>query len=290
MNKNINVKKIVLILTAIVGISFLLLGAYFLLAFNDVIDIGMETHNIDEEKIFDIENIDEIYIDTTSTDINVISTNESEVKAHFYGTVKGGYTSLIPKLVAEEKGSNINIDINRKNVINIGFGFVSGDVKLDVYIPEKYEEDLKINTTSGDIEISRIKVNNFYLDSTSGDISGIEMETVKSTIDTTSGEVDLEEYIGDLNLESISGDINIEYKKFNNDMKIETTSGNVELLLPKDSKFNFAIDTTSGEIETDIPVTLKGDIDDDHLEGQVGDSDNDINIDATSGDVEVNYN
>lgn len=68
---------------------------------------------------------------------------------------------------------------------------------------------------------------------------------------------------------------------------MESSSGEIEITLPTASQFGIKVNTSSGNIRTDFPVTQEGKIDEDNLEGTVGDSSNQITITTSSGDVRI---
>ncbi len=73
---------------------------------------------------------------------------------------------------------------------------------------------------------------------------------------------------------------------FYNNITITASSGDVDIILPKDAEFNIKASTTSGDIGSSFPVTVTGKLKN-NLNGKVGNSNNTININTTSGDISI---
>lgn len=270
--------------------------------------------SISNEKKFDITGIKEIYVSTSSPDINIIPTDDTEVKAHLHGNVKAKSEEYIPNLVCSNSNSKILIELKRTqnssfNIFN--FGSWSGDLILDVYIPREYSNCIVSKVSSGNLDIKNLEVSNLTCKSSSGNIviKSVKAKTGKInassgtiTIDelegqfqisSSSGTINLSHCIGSLNLSASSGKINasnlrgnlesstssgtayIQYDKLDNiNTNITTSSGSVKLNIPEDSQFNIETKTSSGSINTDFPIVVKNTIKRNDLEGKVGENPN----------------
>ncbi|WP_373861673.1 DUF4097 family beta strand repeat-containing protein [Clostridium tagluense] len=117
-----------------------------------------------------------------------------------------------------------------------------------------------MDTTSGDAIIGNLQLDKFKFDTTSGDILG----------------------------GSVSGSFKFNYKDFGNDINIDTTSGDVELKLPKKSEFKLDFDSTSGDLKNDFPIKITEETDKHEIKGTVGNGNKTIKIDTTSGNAILN--
>ncbi|MTI48702.1 MAG: DUF4097 domain-containing protein [Firmicutes bacterium] len=283
---------------------------------------------VDVKKSFSIKDINRIYIKVSSPNINLIETNEDKLKVHFHGEVSTNNENNIPQLFCEVEEGKINIEVKIEKTSNfnlIGFNSWRGSLVLDVYLPNTYKEDLITKASSGDTYISNISIYNLECNSSSGNIvanyikasisnfrtsSGdalfenyegkLSISTssgkakVKShkgplDISTSSGSIDIEDLNGDLNASTSSGKLNAKYNDFNEcTSDIKTSSGKVSLGLPPESCFKIHAKASSGNIDIEFPVTVKGTIKQNHLNGFVGDSSNStINIKTSSGNVNI---
>ena len=277
--------------------------------------------NIDIEKVFDTVGINSISVDTSSTDVHFIPENRSDIKVHLIGYVSSGE----PELRAEQNGEELDVYTRNNNNGVITIGFNISNLKLNIYVPSDYSKDLKIRTSSGVVELGKLNVENFTYDASSGDLKGEDFtskssriktssgvvklngfggdlelktssgdavieyakESTSTNIITSSGEIKLRNIAGDLNSRSQSGDIEVDYAIFKNKVDMKSSSGQVELMLPTDSEFGIKVNTSSGDIRTDFSVAQSGEIDEDNLEGTVGNSSNQIEINTSSGDVRI---
>jgi lia operon protein LiaG len=296
-----NVKKFVMWLAIIMFASFATAG--IILAVTGNLSIAVE--QIDESKTFEVQEINKIYIDIVSTDINIISTNEEEIRVHFYGEVSTNKKMELPSLVAYQSGDELRIEIIQPKTILIGISIWR--TKLDIYIPEDSIEVLKADTISSDTSVNNLKVDEFDLGTVSGDFKGESLFANELKLGLTSGDVNLKDYTGNIDVKTISGDVvledgsqndNIEVVTVSGDvyveqedssnMNIRTTSGDIEINLSEDAQFYLKATTVSGDIETRFPIKVISSSRRD-LEGIVGSDEKEIIVSTTSGHIDVGY-
>ncbi|MGF7058527.1 DUF4097 family beta strand repeat-containing protein [Brassicibacter mesophilus] len=290
MKGNINMRNLVLILVVVVIVSFTISGTYFYLTMATAGDfvnfeVGVE-RIIDEEKTFDVESTEEIYIDSTSTDVSIIPVDDNKIKVRLYGKFKANKNNKGATLTANISNNKLNIQVKHKD--NFIVGFYSGIEKLDVYIPKNYTNDITIKSSSADVDVSNMSINSLDFKTDSGNLLMESFSSKKTVIKTSSGDVEANGFNGDLNVDSSSGDVEIEYEEFNNNIDITSSSGDVTLKLPVASQFHLKAKTSSGDIMNKFPISVVGEIEDDFLEGYVGNSDSKIIVHTDSGNIIIN--
>lgn len=130
---------------------------------------------------------------------------------------------------------------------HLGIAVVSGDVEV-----EAASTHIELESVSGDVEIR-------------GNNSRLEMETVSGDLRASgiTGAADIESVSGDLELMAsdlqslqagtVSGDVTIETSlTANARVELETHSGEIELMLPADTRFDFDSDTFSGDVDNEF--------------------------------------
>jgi hypothetical protein len=175
----------------------------------------------------------------------------------------------------------------------------SGDIEAS-----QIAAGLDIKTTSGDISLNEI-VGPLSIVTTSGDISLEDSQVLGANIATTSGEVYLDGVTNTVIVQTISGDVVIDG---GNQARLELSStsgkisyrgtlasgshllnsisGEVSLNLPESSSFVIDANSISGEISSDFPIntTISSE---NTLQGQVGSGDALLQINTTSGDINI---
>ena len=296
-----NIKKFVMWIAIVMFASFAIAAIVLVVTG----DFSIAREQIDESKTFDVQGVNEIYIDTVSTDINIIPTNKEEIEVHFYGEVSTNIKRVIPSLVAYKSGDELRIEILQPKTFFIGFNIWR--TKLDVYIPESSIEALKIETVSSDTSVSNLKVDKFSFGAVSGDFKGESLFASDLKINSISGDISLRDYTGNINVDVVSGDIalvdgsqndNIEVVKVSGDvyieqedssnMNISSTSGDIEINLSEDAQFYLKAKAISGHIENRFPIKIisSGRRE---LEGIVGSDEKEIIVSTTSGDIDIDY-
>jgi len=132
------------------------------------------------EQSYDIQSINNIKINTISSDIKFKPSTDNNLKVIAYGNEDSEF-----KIKQDDYNLNINYDI--KN--NFCIGICYQEDYIVIYIPNTYNNKININTTSGDI-------------------SGIDLTNADIDLITTSGDIQINN-INKLDALSTSGDINI---------------------------------------------------------------------------------
>ena len=287
MRNNTNIQKTVIWLVVIAVVSLTIAAIAFFSTENYMVSFrnrnNFEGNPIDEVNTFGIYQLKEIYIHSVSSDVSVFSTDEEEIKIHFYGRTALKSEKASPKLITNLEGSKLKIEIEYPKVI-----FYNADVVLDVYIPQDYTGNINIDAVSADVDISNLEINNFQCKTVSGDLKIKSLGSDNLKLNTTSGEVNIMDFTGNLKADSVSGDINVRYRVFDNNIDVKTISGKVEIDLPQYAEFYLKTNTVSGEVVAKFPITIISFNKMKQLEGTVGTGDNRIIIDTVSGDIYIN--
>ena len=307
---NSEVKRIikVTLLIIVIAVGFALLSAKInggsILNADKEVSVLTGKGNIDEMKEFDMSSINNIFVDTVSSDVNIILSKDNNIKVHFYGTASE--MSKAPKLEANLNGDKLNISIKHSKQIMSIVNF-NLNTKLDVYIPENYKKSIDIETVSGEVSMDELQFDGFKIHTVSGDVdinsiiaSVTDFGSVSGSIDikaissksngfeTTSGDVKIDSITGDIKAKSVSGSVTAIYKEFNNDIQAETVSGDVKLSLPQDSAFNIDFSTMSGDLDNEFPLLVTGKIEKRNIKGTVGNGQKTIRVETVSGDAALN--
>ncbi len=296
-----NIKKFVLWITAFMFGCFITAGAIMAVIGNLSLTVG----DVDDSKTFKASEINEIYIDVTSTDINITEAEGDEILVNFSGEVSTNRKMDLPELVAYKTGDELHVEIKRPATFLLGINIWR--TRLDIYIPRDSLEVLEIDTVSADAGIAALDVGRFGFSSTSGDFNGRGLIADSIKLNSTSGDFILEDYTGDLNIHTTSGDLMLEDGTLNenigittvsgdvyieqedsSNMDIRTTSGEVGINLSKDARFYLRIRTTSGDIANRFPIQITSS-GRKSMEGVVGSEENEIEISTTSGDISLDY-
>lgn len=314
MFENKNMKKIVLWLTVVVlvcfGIGLLIFnitggykGNYVGVNFGSLITSkDSKEYSVNDEKTAAIQGINEITVEASSADINIIPEKRNDVKAHLYGNITATFET---KLYLNSSGGTMEISTDKQK--GISFSVLGSSLKLDIFVPESYNNNLKVNTASGKINaVNKMNLKDVSFDLSSGNVSmkdltcenltakcssgainGENIITKSSDVDITSGSINLTGFKGNLNGETTSGKIYIDYSDFDNNVDLKATSGNIEVRLPDYAQFKLQSKATSGRVSCKFPITVDDSEKRNELNGVVGNGKNSVNVNTTSGNVVI---
>ena len=172
-------------------------------------------------------------------------------------TVFGFICKVKVYLPANQKFSNVKIE------------GTSSDISID----SLYSEDFYLDTTSGEIDIEEISTKELTSKTTSGEISFGKISCDTATITSNSGEINIDDFYGEYfkvnttsgeidiyNIDteyfaagSTSGKISLDFKNIiSAKSQIKTTSGEINIFVPKNSSFNVAVSSSSGTFKDKI--------------------------------------
>ena len=154
-------------------------------------------------------------------------------------------------------------------VINMGGSSVT------IQVPAFAVPHVRLQTTSGDIEVQHVALTDLSITTTSGDIDVDVDENeslARAEIRTTSGEVEISAYVEELSVVSTSGDVNVEGRVERlsastisgnidlhadvQDMSFKSVSGDVFLEFDGEAVREIRGSTVSGDIDIELPDGL----------------------------------
>lgn len=195
----------------------------------------------------------------------------------------------VGKMTAANVNGDLTLDVSSSDVTASGMrGSLmvdagSGDVRVT-----DATGDLNLDTGSGNVVVSNAKGDSLLVDTGSGDVALDHADVRHLKIDTGSGNADATAVRSqDVYIDTGSGDVTMELLAGGGSIDVNTGSGQVNLTLPADYGAMLLLDTGSGEIDLGgIPVTVTK-LQEDHVEGRIGDGKARLHVDTGSGDVRL---
>ncbi|MCX7747480.1 MAG: DUF4097 domain-containing protein [Clostridia bacterium] len=277
-------RKNILILVAITVISFSIAGVLFITTdASKLFDEGSK-NEVNIERSFQSEGVRDVKIDVSSADVRIIPVEEKDIKVHLTGWASKSRSS---ELKTELKDGRLVIEVEKNEKFRITIFSIVNDLTLNVYMPKAYSENLKVNTVSGNVYLDKFSLKNLECDTVSGNIRLDSVVSKAARLNTVSGEGELEDCSGDLDFKSVSGGLDARYNTFSNNIKADTTSGDVQIKLPESAEFEIKYDTMSGDYESDFPVTVTGKGSNSGFRGYNGSDKNKIEVNTVSGNLNV---
>lgn len=206
-----------------------------------------ELKEFDEKILDDVKNIEKISIESESIDINVLTSNSSNVESHLHGSAfVDGNIELNTEVVGEE----LIITVTSEGSYTIEDSYL----QLDVAIPKKMNV-IKVNGISSNIELAE------------------NVETERMLLKTVSGQIYSSATSSDIVADTTSGDINL-YLSAKQDIGVDVSavSGDVCISLNNIENANVYSNSMSGDVIN-------------HLREEKGGYEANLNIGTVSGDI-----
>lgn len=275
--------------------KYLITVLLFVLCYLSIFANGISEKDDERVSLFGVNSI-EIY--TSSGDIEIVTENRKDIYLKLKSYRNG------PELFID-KGNTLKIEV-KKPKFRL-FSFNRGKVKLTVVLPNDYNDNLKIVSSSGDVRASGLELQNLDIKLSSGDLNteNITGESVKLSASSgdmelknvavedmdvvlSSGSLEIDGFIGRLNGRLSSGSVDMKIDKLIDDIKFKLSSGNIKIDFAKkvlDAELDLR--TSSGDVEVNFPVLITGKQKNNRLTGKAGNGKYKINITCSSGDISL---
>lgn len=258
---------------------------------------------LQKEENISLDNIDNIMLDFSSTNIEFLTTDKTELRVVQW---VGGNLKDDEKFTFSKEGNTLSIKEGSNHVSFYLFNF--GSRKIEVYIPTAYKKNLDAKLTSGNINLSSnislgsikttqssgnlnagssITADEASFKTSSGNMKVEELLTKTYQINASSGNVEINSLSGSGQIEVSSGNIKIDYKDIEEYSKVKASSGNLSLSVPKDMSFEFHGKCTSGDISSNLDLNYKNKRGNE-AEAKIGDGPyKNISADTNSGNIKI---
>lgn len=273
--------------------------------------------DIVNEMNFDLSNISELTIAYDDEQITFFeSDNEKLIVKEHMNRARRSYFANVT-----EKENTLHISEGAKPISKDAFSRY-----IEVYLPMSYQKDLTVTATSGNIDLSKVKLqlNSLRVDCTSGGVTLAEVLAKNVSISSTSGSLEIgrinadqirfsttsaniscKELIGAVNCVSSSGNIeiqsaagsgvykannsgalNVTYIKITGDVSLFNKNDAIALTLPSELDFHFIATTKNGSVTTNFQSSIT--VNGRITSGAVGTNPNvTISAETTNGDIRV---
>lgn len=309
---NIRLKKILLVIWLIIAVGFTTLLIHGILSksgssgFLRLIGNSMESKlTIKKDEKIELNTINKINLDFSSSDIIVQTTNEPNIRV-----VQKSASTLTDdeKFTVSKMDNEVTIKRSNSQKMFSIFNFGKLEEKIELYIPEIYNNDLAIRSSSGNIEfISDISLGNINCNASSGNLVGENNITAKDInltassgnislgslisnnykFEASSGNIRINSLSGSGELQTASGNIHVECKYILEHLTATVGSGNVDLVIPKGLSFEFNGICSSGSIKSNFDLNYKNE-DGNEATSKIGSGPyKQIDVKTSSGNISI---
>ncbi|MCA9487467.1 MAG: DUF4097 family beta strand repeat protein [Nanoarchaeota archaeon] len=235
--------KTIIIWAVIFVVSTAIGGALFLTS-TEFIDYT--TGNYDSVQVNDslVLPFGDLEINSLSTDIEIIETDSNMVKVELVGRYTEGSYANSPRLeiLEGEKNTVVNIVYPKYKLV---LGFAQNRLKLNVYVPKGFTNELYLSTASGDVDGANFEAGSLKIKTLSGNAKIMNLNSDYLEVSSASGDVDLENAITD-RINTISGNVKIN-SFIERNLNVKTVSGDVKINDLGNKKFRVYFESVSGD-------------------------------------------
>jgi len=243
----------------------------------------------------------------TETSLRLVSSSGDLAASGVTGTVELRTNS--GDIRVEEVNGAVSARSSSGNVTLAGLS-ETGDLEVktvsgDLVLRDVTADSLVAHTSSGQIQVEDITLDGALdMENSSGDVTAVGVRAISCRLASVSGDLTLDGCSGPLDLQTYSGAVEVRNAieaelalgttsgkiRFSGSLhtrgehRVESTSGDVHLVLPADAAFDLDVETDSGDIQTDFAVTMT-DFDRKHVAGEVNGGGPLLRISTSSGNI-----
>lgn len=209
---------------------------------------------ISEEKVINNNNVSSVIIDTNNVRVNINPTTDSNMKVKLDGEVN---PNVKRTLAADEKDSTLLISYKEKQQrwFNFDISEVLAPLTLNVYLPEKQYDSLKVSNSNGYVSAKKLNVTHFNINTSNGRVELREINSQKVIAEANNGIMDFKDIMAqNIHVKSNNGRIMLDHVEG----EIEGQSKNGSLTLKTnelDRNLNFTTHNGKINIETEKEPT-----------------------------------
>ncbi|SCC42045.1 DUF4097 family beta strand repeat-containing protein [Bacillus mycoides] len=209
---------------------------------------------ISEEKVINNNNVSSVIIDTNNVRVNINPTTDSNMKVKLDGEVN---PNVKRTLAADEKDSTLLISYKEKQQrwFNFDISEVLAPLTLNVYLPEKQYDSLKVSNNNGYVSAKKLNVTHFNINTSNGRVELREINSQKVIAEANNGIMDFKDIMAqNIHVKSNNGRIMLDHVEG----EIEGQSKNGSLTLKTnelDRNLNFTTHNGKINIETEKEPT-----------------------------------
>lgn len=187
-------------------------------------------------------------------------------------------------MVWNVRDGQLNIQYSKNTDHAFGMGLLLGEHSKDlvIQVPMNWTcNSLEIDAASASLEVSNLTIREMEFDGASGTcvFENCTVETLD--IDTASGDVRFQGSLNQMECDAASANVVLELTNTPKSLKLDTASGDLDVVLPQDAGFTVAMETMSGKFQSDFNTTQR------NGNYVAGNGRCRIAVDAMSGDVTI---
>lgn len=250
-----------------------------------------------ETQTYDLAGDGVVAVDDVSGDVSVIGWNSDKVEVtttktswsdddlHRLGTQIDAHPDRI-SLAATYPSNCLNCDVSFQIRVPTGahvtIATSSGDISV-----KSLSGPARADSASGEIKFENVG-GQVHVHSSSGDLT---LDRIGSAIDAyaSSGDIEARHLATDANLVSSSGSVTAEFAHFDavHVVRMESSSGDISLTVPRGVGFKIEASTGSGSIDSNLQLPIHERDSGADVIAQVGQGKASVELRATSGDIGI---
>ncbi len=257
-------KIIVILSSVLILIGLVMVSVSFAMTGGDILTYKTDENYEKIEEVYESGEVSAITLSARAQDVILRPSSDGKLRVIRYENETISFLSQKLYYVLDgDKSIHLKITENepyqKKPVLGYLLQLNNKASKVIIEIPNA-QENISIQTKSGDITFSGISVNEaLTLKSVSGDITASTLSVGMLSVSTTSGDIRLTDGNADsLTCSAVSGDITVNGVNTKAPSSLETVSGDVDCL-SYTSDGHFTVTTTSGDIETENTMLVSAD-------------------------------
>lgn len=201
---------------------------------------------ISESKTFSAAPINTVELNTDNAEVNVMVTPEETARVEVNGA---GNPDNDISFDADTEGGALKIQLHEQQRKFFTIGFVSSDLTLSVYLPDKTYQSIYITNRNGHVQLQKMDTNQMDVHVNNGQIQAKDIVAKEVKVQADNGKISLEHVDGILNGKVANGSIQVLTKDLNRPMQLASNNGSITVQTEQEpTNTTFDVHKDNGEI------------------------------------------
>ncbi|RXZ82675.1 hypothetical protein EBB07_09250 [Paenibacillaceae bacterium] len=269
---------IILVLLGAAGLGYVIRSGGKLIPENMISTFAKEVNKTREMDVAEFRNLQ---VNSESANVRFISGGGEVLTARLHGYVPAKHAEYMD-VKLNERGDTLELNVVKRD----GFLFGFSHMTLDIEVPEKLWDAIRVEISSGNVELDGLNSDQVIVGGRSGRVKITNLTAATGEIKLSSGNITVENAdTNTLDLATSSGSIKLSDVQ-SETIELKSSSGNIRMENFDANQVNFK--TSSGSVKLEEGAgELKGSTTSGNIKVAFAEMKHDMDLKATSGSVKV---
>ncbi|MGF9797710.1 DUF4097 family beta strand repeat-containing protein [Brevibacillus agri] len=242
---------------------------------------------IEEQRIIE-QPFKAVTVETGTADLVITPTKAAQATVRLTGEISEQQKERLQWTSEVTEDGTLRVQVQEKLHVSL-FYPGSGELKLEIMLPEKEYESIRLETATGDIKSGALTAKTGEVSSSTGDVDLTGYAGERLDVRTDTGDLKLAGIRASLNIDSSTGEIDkLVLPELTRDVTVRTDTGDVRIAVekqPEAAQLELASDV--GDIEVKWATLSYAKREEQNIKASVGTGGPKLSVKTSTGDIRI---